>query len=154
MNVEREIILPAEIRKRLGVPLRERFHERFERFQCDDPWRNARAKVLGQERAERLILPCLNVARAPIIHQDKAEDVIDGTSDWHRRTPRISRPDQECHFQFVIEAFSWTERWCRSVWRFDLAAWPAHVSPAYDNRAGASVIRHRQPFPVRHQSIL
>src|SRR6266436_542955 len=84
MNIEREIIFAAQVRQWFRILRRQRLPEWFECLERDNPGRNAGAKVLRQKRAERLIFPCLNVARAPVIHQHKAEDVIDSAIDRHR----------------------------------------------------------------------
>ncbi len=84
MNVEREIVFPAQVRQRLGILRRQRFSEWLKRVERNDPGRNAGAKVFRQKWAKRLIFPRLNVARTPVIHQNKTEDVINRAIDRHR----------------------------------------------------------------------
>src|SRR5690606_3425075 len=65
-------------------PRRLRHSERRKRLGRDDPGRDARHEVLRQEGPERLILPCLDVARRPIVQQAEARNVILGIldGDW------------------------------------------------------------------------
>src|SRR5436190_11721874 len=136
MNVEGEIVFSAQVRQRLGLLLGKWLAKRLKRFCCYHPRGNAGTKILGQKGSQRLIFPRLNVARAPIIHQDKAEDVIHRAFDRDRFAERIAGSDQECHFQFVIEAFSRAENRYRRIGRFDLTLRSVHVRSADDNRAG------------------
>src|SRR5205814_9062245 len=99
MNVESEIVFSAQIWQRLRVLRWQRFTELLERFQRHHPRRNAGAEIFRQKRSERLMFPGLNIARAPIVHQDKTEDVIDRASDGHQLADRITRSNQERHYQ-------------------------------------------------------
>src|SRR5438132_14202584 len=79
--------------------------------------------------------------------------MIDRAINWNRFAQRISRANQERHFKLEIEARCRTESRHRSVGRFDLALWPPHIAAADYNRAGASVIRYRQPLPIWHPRV-
>src|SRR5438445_7577196 len=103
--------------------------------------RSARRSIPRQKWAERLIFPRLDVARAPVVHQDKTENMIGRAIDWHRSAQRVTGTNQERHFQFIIETFRLAECWRGCIWRLGLPLWPTHVSPADDHRAGAPVVR-------------
>src|ERR1017187_1956042 len=154
MNVDGEIIRHPQIWQRLGILWRKRFAKRLERIKCHDPRRNARAKVFGQERTERLVFPRLNIACAPIVHQHHAKDVIDRATNRHWLTKRIARPNEECRFQFVIEAFARTKDRLDRVRRFGLTLRSPHIGATDNNRTGSSVISDRQPFPIWHERVL
>ncbi len=58
--------------------------ERRERFERDHPGRDGGREVLGEERPERLVLPLLDVARRPVVHEAEAEQVLFGLGDGDR----------------------------------------------------------------------
>src|SRR5690349_3367070 len=50
--------------------------EWLERFPRDNPWRDRCRKILGEEGAQRLVFPRLNVARGPVIEEADSDEVI------------------------------------------------------------------------------
>lgn len=52
--------------------------ERLESVERDDPWRYGGAEVLRAEGAQWDVLPLLDVAGGPVVHQHQAEDVVLG----------------------------------------------------------------------------
>src|SRR5689334_14089873 len=83
LDVESEIVFRAKIRQRFRILFWEWFSKRLESLHGDNPGRNAGAEIFGQKRTERLIFPSLHVAGAPIVHQDKTENVISRAVDWN-----------------------------------------------------------------------
>ena len=76
-------------RRRIAGRMPERAAERRERIERDDPRRDRRREVLREERSERLVLPALDVARAPVVEQHEAEHVLLGVTDRHRLAERV-----------------------------------------------------------------
>ena len=86
--------LVLQIGKRRRVALRPRWlrrAERRERLGRDDPRRDGGSEVLGQERAERLVLPGLDVARRPVVQQAEAGDMLARLADRDRLAERVAR---------------------------------------------------------------
>jgi len=64
----------VEIRQRrriVGGPRRRRDTERRQRLLRHHPGRYGRGEILAQERPERLVFPALDIARRPVIEQQK-----------------------------------------------------------------------------------
>ena len=69
----------VEVGQRRGVARRAREGrdpERRQRLERHHPGRDRGREALGQERAERLVLPRLDVARRPVVHQAEPEQVL------------------------------------------------------------------------------
>ncbi|SPE17970.1 exported hypothetical protein [Candidatus Sulfotelmatomonas gaucii] len=122
-------------------------------FQRNNPGRDGCGEVLRKKRTERLVLPRLDVACRPVVDEAQAEDVLLGFGDRNRLTQRVGRTDEDAHFQFVVEPVRRSEnRFC--ALRFDLAAWPADLSTAHDDRRSSAVIPDRNIFVIREQRIV
>src|SRR3954467_12065788 len=104
--------------------------KRLERFERDDPWRHRSRKALGEEWAERLVFPRLQVARRPVIEQHDAEDVLFRVCDSYAFAERVPRPDHEAQLHLVVEPARRTERRRRFLRALTLAVRPR------DPRAG------------------
>src|SRR4030095_4759077 len=111
----RAVHLRVEVRERLRIAgwAFERYAERRQRFCRDHPGRDRAGEVLRQERAQRLILPALNVARRPVVEQGHAEQVRIRRANVDRLSLVISLADEPAEFEFVVEALGWadTRRW-------------------------------------------
>jgi hypothetical protein len=57
---------------------------------------------LGDERAERAVLPRLEVARAPVVEQHDAEDVVEGVRP-PATGPVAGRADHEAELELDVE---------------------------------------------------
>ena len=84
LNVVGEIVRSRANRATAPDPAPAAVSERFERFQRHDPRRDAGAEIFRQKRTERLVFPRLNIARAPVVHQDQAKNVVGRAIDRHR----------------------------------------------------------------------
>ncbi len=60
-------------------------------------------EVLGQERAERLVFPGLDVARRPVVQQAEAGDVLGRLVDRDGPAQRVAGPDPDAELQLVVE---------------------------------------------------
>ena len=127
---------------------------RRQRLGGHHPGRYRGGEVLSQERAERLILPRLHIARRPIIEQAEAEDVVGRLADRHRFAEFARRADVEAKLQLEIEIARRSVAWLGVVWAFALAARPLERRAARDDRRRAAVIGDRHIFVVRHQRIV
>ena len=58
---------------------------------------------LAEERPERHVLLCLDVARAPVVHEHDAEDVLGEALDRHRLARRARHADDEAELELDVE---------------------------------------------------
>ena len=78
-------------------------------------------KIFRQKRTERLIFPRLHIARAPIIHKNKAEHVVDRPSIG-TGSLSIAGTNQGTPFPIRVEAFGRTKIGAESIRRLRLPA--------------------------------
>src|ERR1700688_1751142 len=93
---------------RAGKRCRAKWGERFHSYH---PWRKRCRKTFSEEWAKRLILPCLNIARRPIIYEANSENMFFSFVDRDSFTQRISSAHKKAQFQFVIECFRRGKFW-------------------------------------------
>ncbi len=111
-------------RRRIAYGPREgRGPERRQRRRGDDERRYRRCKVLGEERAERLGFPRLDVARRPVVEQAIAEHMRAGFE-----------------FQLIVEAARGPIDGHDILAALGLARRPPHRNAAHLHRGGAAVI--------------
>ena len=67
-----------------------------------DPGGDGGGEVFGEEGAEGLVLPRLDVACGPVVEQADAKDVVCGFGDWDRGAEETGLADVECQFEFVV----------------------------------------------------
>src|SRR5690606_41052649 len=77
--------------------------KRRERIERDDPRRDRRREVLGEEGTERLVRPGLAVARRPVVEQAEPEDMRLGIVDRYGLAQGIARADPDAHLELVVE---------------------------------------------------
>ena len=147
MEVDSARFGPAQVRQRLGLlsgQVDPRIGQRgHRRHPCGD----ARGERLAEERAERHVLPRLDVAGAPVVEQDHPEEVVAGLGERHGHT-EVRRPsDDEADLGLDVEAGARPERRQRRTRGTVLPAGPDDVGPARDDGAGASVVRDGQVLP-------
>src|SRR5688500_3246465 len=106
----------------------------LERLPRDDPGRDARRKILGQKRAQRLVLPRLDVARRPVINQANAEQVLFGVLYSHRIAELVSPADEESDLRLVVEHLRRAERRGGCTLRKRLTTGPRYVAAAEHDR--------------------
>src|SRR5690606_33706755 len=75
-DVERGPSRVAQVGERFRILGRTLGAEGRERVEGHDPGRDRRREDLGIERTERHRLPTLDVARAPVVHEQEPEDVL------------------------------------------------------------------------------
>src|ERR1051325_8744550 len=126
---------------------RRRNAEGLEGFGGHDPRRDGRGKALGQEWAERLVLPRLDVARGPVVDDAVAEDVCARVGDRDRYAEVVAWTDERADLHLVIEAARRRER-RRRPFADDLPARPPNRRAADDDRRRAAVIADRNPLVV------
>src|SRR6516164_11572813 len=103
-----------------------RLSERCECFGSDHPGRYSGPKVLGQEWAQRLVLPTLDVARGPIVEEAEPRYMLIGLADRNRLTESIARSDPDPEFKLVVESAARTECWSGRLWVLQLARGMSH----------------------------
>ena len=120
----------------------------------DDPRRDRRRERLAEERAERHVLPGLDVAGRPVVDQADAEHVPANASTGDRRAARRARADDEAHLGLDVEPPGRPEDRPR---RPAVRRWPRGRrtgDAGDDDRARAAVVADRQVLPVGVQRVL
>ena len=113
-----------------------------------------RGERLAQERAQRLVLPALDRARAPVVDEHEAEDVLGGVGRGDRRAQLRARAGDEAELELDVQARLGTERrGAAGLGRRALAARAPDRRAADHDRAGAPVVADRQVAPVRQQRV-
>src|SRR6266545_2075239 len=114
-----------------------------------DPRRDRRRKRLPQERSERHVLEGLDVARAPVVDEHRAEDVLQRALYRNRLAEARRLADHEAELELEVELLRRAE-----VVGLALTAWPPDLRAADDDRARAAVVADWEPAPVRRQRLL
>jgi len=94
-----------EIGKRLGIGERARSCRDSEglcRGDWGDPGGDGGGEVFGQEGAEGLVLPGLDVTSRPVVEEADAEEVIGGAGDGYGDTLSAGFSDVKCELKFVV----------------------------------------------------
>src|SRR5262249_18012248 len=104
------------------------------------PRRDRRRERLAEKWAERLVLPRLYVARAPVVDDDDAEDGV--------AEARLGRPDDEAELDLDVGLLRRPE-----PAGAQLAAGPDDVRAGDDDGAGPPVVADGQVAPVRQQRL-
>ena len=154
VDVERPVALGPKIRERFGILLRRRHEPVLEQRQRRDPGPDRRRERLAEERPERLVLPRLDVTRAPVVDEDDAEDVV---PERRRASParrascrlrRRSRARARCR-----AACSGPKRGVLVGGRLRLTARTHDRRPAHDDRPRTAVVPDRKVAPVGQQRL-
>ena len=109
---------------------------------------------LAEERAERDVLPGLDVARRPVVEADHAEDVVGERGDRHRLAQRGRGADDEAELGLDVEPAR-SGRTSGPRRRAPCAARAAGRRRCRDDDdgAGAAVVADREVPPVRQQRL-
>jgi hypothetical protein len=67
-----------------------------------DPGGDGGGEVFGEERAEGLVLPGLDVAGGPVVEEADAEDVCGGAGDGDGDAQSAGFSYVKCEFKFVV----------------------------------------------------
>ena len=157
-HIELQIVIVRlrllQIRQRHRLLRRARHAKRLQRLAGDDPGADRGGERLGLERPERHIFPLLDIARAPVVQQDKAEDHLFGLLLAEHLAHRRRLADHDAHFEFEIEPLARPETRHLRARRLQLAARPAHLGAGDHDGRGAAVIADRHMQPVRLQRVV
>jgi hypothetical protein len=133
---------------------RLRHAERGECLCGDDPGRDGGEEVFGEERAERLIFPGLDIARGPVVEQAEPADAIPRLRDRHRGAKRVVARDPDAEFELAIEP---ARRRVDGGWRVGRLELPARAGDRgarNAHRRGAPVIADRHVLVIGQQRIV
>src|SRR5258708_37605460 len=109
------------------------------------PGGDRREERLAEERPERDVLPQLDVARAPVVHQHDAENVL-GEALWrYGLAAPAGHTDDEAELELEVETLCGCVDRRARVWGLELPARPEHVGAADGDRARAAVISDGVP---------
>mmetsp|Transcript_172132 Transcript_172132/g.418576 ORF Transcript_172132/g.418576 Transcript_172132/m.418576 type:complete len:297 (+) Transcript_172132:57-947(+) len=113
LEVVRAVVGVAQVRVRHGIcllPRARRTVEGSQRGRRDDPGRDRRHDVFGRERAQRDVLPLLNVAGAPVVEQHKPEHVLVGLGDVDDVAQLVAGSHERAHLELKVEQLAGPER--------------------------------------------
>ena len=106
-------------------------------------------EALAEERAERLVLERLDVARRPVVHEAHAVEVVAGVVDVDRGPRLAADADHGADLEFDVETLRGADQ------RFAVdQAMPdgsADIGAVGHERAAAAVVADRDVPPVGHQ---
>ena len=81
MNVKIFVTFKFKIIQNLRILRRRHGSEWLQSLQRHNPGRNRTAEIFCQKWSKRYIFPTLDVARAPVVEEDDAEEVVGGLVD-------------------------------------------------------------------------
>ena len=113
-----------------------------------------RGKAFGQERAERLVFPGLDIARRPVVEQAQTKHVVFRLGDVDRLAQLVAGADENAQLQFDIHARAGLDGGHGGVRRLGLAD-RALEGLARDDDAGCTaVVADRNPLVVGQQRVV
>ena len=135
---------------------RTRRAERRQRVQRDEPRRDRRREALREEGPERLVLPRLDVASRPVVHEAEAGDMCRSAAAIGIAVPeRIALRDDRPDLELVVESATRPERRAATMLIVArLSARAPHRRAAGHDRRGATVVSDRHPLVVRQQRVV
>eukprot|EP01139_Manchomonas_bermudensis_P021363 Amastigsp_a682245_60.p2 type:complete len:274 gc:universal Amastigsp_a682245_60:1014-193(-) len=154
VDVEDVVVGVAEVRQRRGDL---GLCGAFERLECghgDDPRRDGGAKVLAEERAERHILPLLNVARGPVVEQHHAEKVLLGLCGGDGSTHIVADADKHTDLELNVKKLAGPEDRRGGVLGQRLAARALDGCARDDDGRRAPVVADREMEPVLLEGVV
>ena len=143
-----------EVGQRLRVLAGQVDPGRVERLERGHPVRDRGRERLAEERAERDVLPGLDVARRPVVEPDDAEDVV-GERVVRRPACRASDggADHEAELGLDVEPGARAERRAASAAPCAGRCGRTTGVPDDDDGAGAAVVADREVLPVGQQRL-
>src|SRR5438309_3246853 len=134
--VERPVAPAGEIGQWPRILLRRLDARVLEQGERRHPRRDRGLERLAEVGAERLVLPGLDVARAPVVDEDDAEDVVGEPSDRNGVAELGGDAGDEAELELEVEATARAEGGRVLVRCLPLSARPDDVGPADDDAAG------------------
>src|SRR6185312_7086367 len=101
-----------QVRQRRRIALRPgrlRDAERRQGLGGDDPGRDGGVEALGEERAERLVLPGLDVPGRPVVEETEPGDAPARLADRDGLPLIVALADPNPELQLVVQPLRWTE---------------------------------------------
>lgn len=111
-------------------------------------------KAFSEEWSERDVFPFLNVAGAPVVEENHAEDVILGGFDWDWGAVGVSRSDKESGLEFEVEFLGGGESGGGVVGWGYLPGRAVDIPVSGSDRTRSAMVPNRQMPPIRIQSII
>ncbi len=140
VDVEGPISPASEVRERDRLLLRRLDPALFEQRERCHPRRNRRLERLAEEGAERDVLPGLDVARAPVVDEDDAEDMLGETLHRHGLAAGTRHADDEAELELEVEPLRRRVHGHVRAWKHELPPRPPHLGPADDDGGRPAVI--------------
>jgi len=139
----------SQVGQRLRVPWRRADPGVLQRLERHHPGRDRRRERLGQERAERLRFPGLQVTGGPVVEQEDTEHVVGESA--HRDRPGRARADYEADLGLEVEAAGRAER--RPAAPPALPARARHRRTGRHDGARPAVVADGHVLPVRRERL-
>ena len=117
----------------------------------DDPGADTGAEVLGREGPEGHVLPGLDVACTPVVHENVPKDVLLGLVDGDRLAEVVGAADEHSHLELEVKALAGGEGRDLGLGlgiAQDLAPRAADGGSGDDDAAGATVVCHGEVLVV------
>ena len=153
LDVEPPVRGHAQVGERLRILCRRRHESVLQERERRDPRRDGGRERLSEEGTERLVLPRLDVARAPVVDEHDSEHVLAEVGGRNRHPERAADADDEPELELDVEPSTRPEARLRIVGPFRLAAGPDDRCSSDDDGARTAVIADRKVAPVRQQRI-
>ena len=149
LDVETPVCGNAQVGERLGILRRGRHEPVFQERKRRDPRRDRGRERLSEEGTERLVLPRLDVARAPVVDQNDSEHVLAEVGGRNGHPERAADADDEPELELDVELSARPEARLRIVGPSRLPARPDDRCSSYDDGARTAVIADWKVAPVR-----
>ncbi len=143
----------VEVGQQCVGALRRRHPRLVQGVQRRDPRRHRRGERLAEERAEGDVLPCLDVARGPVVEQAQPEDVLAEVAQRHRAARLGRHAHHEADLGLDVQADGRAEDGSGVGGPLALPARAHDVRPGHHDRAGPAVVADRQVLPVRGEGV-
>lgn len=101
--IDRVLPLLLQVIQDRGLVLQLGRAERLQRIGQHDPRRDGGPEVLGVEGAQRHVLPRLDVARRPVVHEHEPEDVRRRLADRDRLAHAVPRAQEAAELELDVE---------------------------------------------------
>ena len=111
------------------------------------------ANDLPEVRAERHVLPGLQVAGGPVVDEDRAEDMLRERARRHRRAEGRADANHEPELRLDVKPDRRAEHRGRVTWSLALAGGADDAGARDDDRPGPAVVADGQVLPVGRQRL-
>jgi hypothetical protein len=120
----------------------------------DDPGRDGGVEALGEEGAEGLVLPGLEVAGGPVVEQAVAGDVVFGSVDRNGAAKVVAGAYPDAEFELEVEIAGWAKGRSGFGGELALAAGTVDLFAGGSDGRAAAVVADGYPLVVGQQGLI